>query len=227
MGPGFVGTISGINEDGLYSMENAGGTGPGPVVDGIVPCSWVQRYILEKESGDATPESIFKVMQSFKCKGGGVTAPGSIILWAVPFNNQKAPAFVYEGDRFGGAMRIPADVRPTNPANIMAANHHLIYGYDPDRPGYSFSRPVYFSSRWRYETGMNALEAWSRKAKLLGTAEAKRLLQMVSHGTTEYSVIFSANQQRIWVAVDDLKTDMWDAPYMPWIEFQFDELFEK
>ncbi|MBN2246285.1 MAG: DUF2141 domain-containing protein, partial [Candidatus Aminicenantes bacterium] len=47
MWPGFVGTISGINEEGLYSMENAGGSGPGPVPDGIVPCSWIQRLVLE------------------------------------------------------------------------------------------------------------------------------------------------------------------------------------
>ncbi len=46
MWPGFIGTISGINEAGLYSMEDAGGTGPGPVVDGLTPCTWTQREIL-------------------------------------------------------------------------------------------------------------------------------------------------------------------------------------
>ena len=124
-------------------------------------------------------------------------------------------------------MRSPADVRPTDPTNIMASNHHLVYGFDTDRPDHSLGRPVSFSSRWRYEVGMNTLEAWSRQGKPLGVNEAKKLLQMVSHGTTEYSVIFLANQMRILVAVDDLKTDMWDAPYMDWIEFQFDDLFKK
>jgi len=227
MWPGFVGTISGINEDGLYSMENAGSTGPGPVVGGIVPCSWVQRYVLEKEAGNSTPESILKTMQALECEGGGITAPGSIILWAVPYRKQDAPAFVYEGDRFGGAIRTPTDVRPVDPTNIMASNHHRVYGYDPDRPGHSFGRPLSFSSRWRYEVGMNTLEAWSREGRPLGIAEAKRLLQMVSHGTTEHSVIFLANERRIMIAIDDLKTDMWDAPYMPWAEFQFDELFRR
>jgi len=227
MWPGFVGTISGVNEDGLYSMENAGGTGAGPVVDRIVPCSWVQRYVLENAGGDATPESILKVMEAFACEGGGVTTPGSIILWAVPYDKQGTPAFVYEGDRFGGVMRNPVDVRPPDPTNIMASNHHKVYGYDPDRPGLSFGRPVSFSSRWRYEAGMNALEAWSRVGKPLGIDDAKKLLQMVSHGTTEYSVIFLANEGRILVAVDDLKTDMWDAPYIAWTEFRFDELFRR
>jgi uncharacterized protein (DUF2141 family) len=225
MWPGFVGTISGINEEGLYSMENAGGTGPGPVVGNIVPCSWVQRIVLEREGRKATPEKILNRMARFRCDGGGVTAPGSIILWAVPFHNQEAPAFVYEGDRFGGAMRTPAQVRPVHPDNIMASNHHKVYGYNPDKPGRSFGKPVSFSSLWRYEAGMNELEAWSRTGKALGLAEAKRLLQIVSHASTEYSVIFLANQMKILVAVDDLKTDMWDAPYLPWREYQFEELF--
>jgi len=227
MWPGFVGTISGINEDGLYSMENAGGTGTGPVVGNIVPCSWTQRYILEKEGKEATPEKILNRMEQFKCEGGGITAPGSIILWAVPFHNQEVPAFVYEGDRFGGALRIPAQVRPFHPHNIMASNSHKVYGCNPDQPDLSFGKPVSFSSRWRYETGMNELEAWSRTGKALGLAEAKRLLQIVSHGTTEYSIIFLANQMRILVAVDDLKTDMWDAPYLTWIDYRFEELFAR
>lgn len=227
MWPGFVGTISGINEDGLYSMENAGGTGPGPVVGNIVPCSWIQRYILEKEGKEATPEKILNRMEQFKCEGGGITAPGSIILWAAPFHNQEVPAFVYEGDRFGGAMRTPAQVRPLHPHSIMASNSHKVYGYNPDQPDLSFGKPVYFSSRWRYETGMNELEAWSRTGKALGLPEAKRLLQIVSHGSTEYSVIFLANQMHILVAVDDLKTDMWDAPYLTWKEYRFEELFAR
>jgi len=68
--------------------------------------------------------------------------------------------------------------------------------------------------------------AWSRTGKALDVAEAIRLLQTVSHGTTEYSVIFAANENRILVAVDNLKTNMWDAPYMRWVEFKFDELFQ-
>ncbi len=227
MWPGFVGTISGINEEGLYSMENAGGSGPGPVPDGIVPCSWIQRTILEKQGRNASPESVFKMMKPFACSTGGITAAGSIILWAVPYRDQESPAFIYEGGRTGFAIRTPSDVRPLDHTNIMASNHHLIHGFDPNRPDESLGRRVSFSSRWRYETGMHTLEAWSRQGKSLGFDEAVRLLQQVAHGSTEYSVIFYANEGRIFIAVDDLKTDMWDAPYMKWIAFQFNELFEK
>ncbi|MFW6129263.1 MAG: hypothetical protein ACOC6P_03335 [Candidatus Aminicenantaceae bacterium] len=226
MWPGFIGTISGINEEGLYSMENAGGTGPGPVVGNITPCSWIQRDILEQGVKTNTPDEILKEMSQFQCKGGGITAPGSIILWAFPFKGQKNAAFVYEGDRFGGKMRCPEEVRPVHSHNIMASNHHKVYGFDPEEPYFSFSRGVSFSSLWRYEAGMNELEALARQKKPLGIPEAKRLLQIVSHGSTEYSVIFSANQMRLWVAVDDLKTNMWDAPYLEWKEYEFDQLFK-
>jgi hypothetical protein len=227
MWPGFVGTISGVNEEGLYSMENAGGSGPGPVPDGVVPCSWIQRFILEKQGSDASPESVLKMMKLFGCSTGGITAAGSIILWAVPYKGQESPAFVYEGGRAGFALRGPSDVRPLDPTNIMASNHHLLYGFNPDRPHDSLGSPVSFSSRWRYETGRQTLEAWSRQRRPLGLDEAIRLLQQVAHGTTEYSVIFLANERRVLIAVDDLRADMWDAPYMKWVEFHFDELFEK
>jgi uncharacterized protein (DUF2141 family) len=227
MWPGFVGTISGINEEGLYCMENAGGSGPGPVPDGVVPCSWIQRIILEKLGRDASPESVIKMMKPFACSTGGITAAGSIILWAVPYKGQESPAFVYEGGRGGFALRTPSDVRPVDLTSIMASNHHLKYGFDLNQSHESLGSPVSFSSRWRYETGMHTLEAWSRQGISLGLKEAIRLLQQVAHGTTEYSVVFLANEGRILIAVDDLKTDMWDAPYMKWIEFHFDELFKK
>jgi len=227
MWPGFVGTISGVNEEGLYSMENAGGSGPGPVPDGIVPCSWIQRLILEKQGREASPESVLEMMRPFVCSTGGITAAGSIILWAVPYKGQDAPAFVYEGGRAGFALRIPGEVWPADAASIVASNHHLKYGFDRERPDESLGSPVSFSSLWRYETAARSLEAWSRRGDSLGTDKAVRLLQQVAHGTTEYAVIFKANERRLLIAVDDLETDLWDAPYCEWTEFHFDELFAR
>lgn len=225
MWPGFVGTLTGINEDGLYSMEDAGSTGPGPVVDGLTPCSWVQRNVLETAGAESTPESVGAAIDAFRSNGGGTFGAGSIILWAVPFEGQQAPAFVSEGDRFGGAIRTPGEVAPADAHVIMASNHYLKYGVDPDRPGLVLGAEPSFSSLWRYEAGMNTLEAWLRQKKPLGTEEMRRLLQTVAHGTTEHSVIFRANEMTLDVAVDDLATDLWDAPYQPWVRFSFAELF--
>ena len=226
MWPGFVGTISGINEEGLFSMENAGGTGPGPVVDGLTPCTWVQRDILETTGGEGTPESVAKSIGEFNSSGGGAFGAGSIILWAVPYRGQDTPAFVSEGDRFGTVVRGPTEVAPQCPFDIMATNHYLAYGSDPDHPGLYFGKEPSFSSRWRYETGKNTLDAWARQKKPVGTAEMRQLLQNVAHGTTEYSVIFRANDMSIDVAVDDLATDLWDAPHQAWVTFDFEELFQ-
>ena len=227
MWPGFVGTISGINEDGLYSMENAGPSGPGPVVGGIVPCSWTQRFILENADADATPKSILEMMQPFAGEGGGVTAPGSIILWATPNQDQKYPAFVYEGDRNGGSMRFPTNVRPIDPDNIMASNHHKIYGCLPGETDICFGKKVTGSTLKRYNDGMKLLEAWSEQDNTnLGLAQAIQCLQTVAHGTTEYSIIFEANNKRILIAVDDLRPDAWDAPFKKWTAFQFNDLFK-
>ncbi|MHB1192245.1 MAG: DUF2141 domain-containing protein [Longimicrobiales bacterium] len=225
MWPGFVGTITGINEEGLYAMENAGGTGPGPVVDGLTPCSWVQRNILENAGKESTPASIGERFEAFRSPAGGVFGGGSIILWAVPYRGQPAPAFVSEGDRFGTDIREPGEVAPASPFGIMAANHYMTYGVDPNRPGFFFGKEASFSSVWRYEAGMNTLEAWLRQKKPLGTEDMRRLLQTVAHGTTEHSVIFRANDMTLDVAVDDLETDLWDAPYQPWVTFTFEELF--
>jgi len=226
MWPGFVGTISGLNEDGLYSMENAGGTGPGPVVDGLTPCSWIQRSILENAGGESTVASIQERIDAFRSAGGGAFGAGSIILWAVPYHGQPVPAFVSEGDRFGTRLRGPEEAAPVSPFNIMATNHYRVYGVDPDHPGRFFGKEFSFSSLWRYEAGMNTLEAWTRQGRPLGTQEMRQLLQNVAQGTTEYSVIFRANEMSLDVAVDDLATDLWDAPYQRWVTFHFEELFE-
>jgi hypothetical protein len=225
MWPGFVGTLSGVNEDGLYSMENAGGTGPGPVVDGLTPCTWVQRYILEHAGAESTPESIGRAISRFQSAGGGAFGAGSIILWGVPYRGQPAPAFVSEGDRFGTGVRVPDQVAPVRPFDILATNHYLAYGADPDHSGVNFGRDVSFSSAWRYEVGKNTLEAWARRGTPVGISEMRRLLQSVAHGTTEYAVIFRANQMILDVAVDDLARDLWDAPYHRWASFGFEELF--
>lgn len=227
MWPGFVGTISGVNEEGLYGMENAGGSGPGPVPEGIVPCSWIQRLVLEKQGREATPESVLEMMKPFVSSTGGITAAGSIILWAVPYKGQAAPAFVYEGGRTGFAVRTPGEVRPSDAESILASNHHLKFGFDPERPDESLGSPIGFSSLWRYQTAAGTLEAWARRGVPLGLEEAVRLLQQVAHGSTEYAVIFKANEMRILVAVDDLAADLWDAPYCEWTEFSFDELFKR
>ena len=227
MWPGFVGTISGINEDGFYTMENAGLTGPGPVVRGLVPISWTMRETLAKLGADATPESTQAFINDYDNPEGGVSGPGCIMIFAVPYKNQPHPAFVFEGDRFGDAIRVAEEVKPDIKNALVCSNHHRKYGFDPRRPDVVFDKRPSFSSLWRYEAGMHKLEAWDRIDKKIGTEQMQQLLQTVAHGTTEYSIITRPNVGEFDVAVASMKAEPWDAPYRKWTTFKFDEAFDR
>jgi len=225
MWPGFVATISGINEDGFYTMENAGLTGPGKVVDRLVPISWTMRETLAKLGADTTPAPLQSFVDRYDNSAGGVSGPGCIMLFATPFRGQKTPAFVLEGDRFGDAIRRAAEAAPRVPNVLVCSNHHRKYGVDPQRPGLVFGKKPSFSSVWRYEAGMHKLESWDRIDRRIGTPEMQELLQAVAHGTTEYSIITRPNKVEFDVAVASMKPEPWDAPYRKWTTFRFDDVF--
>jgi hypothetical protein len=226
MWPGFVATISGINEAGFYTMENAGLTGPGPVVDKLVPFSWTMRQALVTQGADATPSGVQQLIDSFDNSAGGSCGPGCITLFATPYNGQRNPAWVHEGDRFGDAIRTAGEAEPRIPQVLVASNHPRKYGVDRLRPDWVFDIKPSYSSLWRYEAGRHKLEGWHRTDRKIGTPEMQELLQTVAHGTTEYSVVTRPNAREFDVAVASLKAELWDAPYRQWTTFKFDEVFE-
>ncbi len=226
MWPGFVATISGFNEDGFYTMENAGLTGPGGVVDKLVPFSWAMRESLAKLGSDATPESVQQLVDSFDNAAGGSCGPGCVTLFAVPYTGQETPAFILEGDRFGDAFRRAEDVEPRVPQALVGSNHHRVYGVEPATPNLVFGREPSFSSLWRYEAGKHKLASWYRTGREIGTPEMQELLQTVAHGTTEYAIITRPNVKEFDVSVASMKAEMWDAPYREWTTFTVEEMFE-
>lgn len=224
MWPGFVGTLSGCNDAGVHCMENAGGTGPGPVVERLQPIGWTMREALARFDGAATPASFERLLAQHANAAGGACGPGCIVVFALP-SSAGLPGWVLEGDRFGHATRRPGDVAPFVPSAVMASNHHLVYGADPERSGRSFGREPSPSSAWRYEAGRHKLEAWARVGRAIGTAEMRELLQTVAHGTTEHSIVTRPDAREFDVAVASLQAEPWDAPYRQWTTFRFDELF--
>lgn len=225
MWPGFVATISGINEEGFYTMENAGVTGRGSIVNKLVPFSWTMRESLARLGAEASPDLVQRFIDDFDNSAGGVCGPGCITLFAVPFKGQDNPAFILEGDRFGDAMRLVETASPRIPNVLVASNHHHKYGVDPAEPGMNFGMQPTFSSQWRYEAGMHKLEGWHRTDRKIGTAEMRDLLQTVAHGTTEYAIITRPNESQFDVAVASMKAEPWDAPYREWTTFDFLEVF--
>ncbi|MCA8963614.1 MAG: hypothetical protein KDC48_01935 [Planctomycetes bacterium] len=224
MWPGFVGTLSGFNAAGVHCMENAGGTGPGPVVDRLQPISWVMRQALATFGSDATHADFESLLAAHANSAGGACGPGCIVVFALP-SAAREPGWILEGDRFGHASRLPGAVSPRLAGAVMASNHHLVYGADPDRPGTSFGRQPSPSSAWRYEAGQHKLQAWARTGRAIGTAEMRELLQTVAHGSTEHSIITRPDLREFDVAVASMRAEPWDAPYRPWTTFRFDELF--
>ena len=225
MWPGFVGTLSGFNEHGVHCMENAGGTGPGPVVDDMVAISWSQRQALATFDATAGPADFERILQQNRNSRGGACNAGCIVLFATPNRADQAPAWVLEGDRFGHASRLPMQVAPRLENAILASNHHHVYGADADRPGTYFGRTPSFSSRWRYEAGRHKLASWVRTGQKVGTRQMRELLQTVAHGTTEHSVITRPDRREFEVAVASMRAEPWDAPYRDWQSFTFDEVF--
>lgn len=225
MWPGFVATISGMNEEGFYAMENAGITAPGPTVDNMVFFSWTMREALTKLGSDATPQQVQSLVDQFDNSAGGSCGPGCITLFATPYQGQSDPAFIHEGDRFGDRIRLAGQAAPLVPQVLAASNHPLLYGVSSKRPGKVFGTVPSFSSLWRLEVGSQKLAAWHRTSRKLGTLEMRELLQTVAYGTTEYAIVTRPNKREFDVAVASMKAEPWDAPYQPWTTFHFDDVF--
>jgi hypothetical protein len=227
MWPGFVGTLSGLNEAGFYLMENAGLTGPGPVVDAMIPLSWTMREALASCGEQTTPGELLAFVQGYANSAGGSCGPGGILLAALPYREQAQPAWVLEGDRFGAALRVEGDVAPRLPQVLLASNHPRRYGVDPLAPELVFGQRPSFSSLWRYQAGAQKLEAWDRAGRAIGTAEMKELLQLVAQGTTEHAIVVRPNRLELEVALASMVAEPWDAPYRAWTKLSFAELFAR
>jgi len=216
MWPGFIGTLTGINETGLYLMENAGSTGPGSVVNGLHLVSVTQKYFLENvNSRDLNETVIEEIFNKHASDGHGACGPGSIFLFTTPNNI----AYVYEGDRFGGR------IRKSLSCYIAASNHFQFYGVENGKSELNFGKCVSDNSLSRYESGIKLLKSWENSSITdNGVDQMKILLQAACRDTTEHSIIFSSNSMEIEVVNANL-FDTWKAPYGSWITFHFNDFF--
>jgi len=239
MWPGFIGSLSGVNEDGIYSMMNYGSTGPGMLIRDTVPLPWTEKVVLVNTSlAEATPDQVLAKLNKFKSAAGGLCGTGCIVTYARPYtpgNNtpqQAPPAFFYEGDYSGGLMRLAGDTLfPFSTTAIMASNHFIEYGVNPTTgPSFNFGEPVGLDSLWRYTAGANAVDAFNRTGRHIDEDGMVRLLQTVAEGTTEHSILYipsttNNNDHVIRIAAANMQPRAWDGPFMPWDTFKFGQLF--
>ena len=125
MWPGFLGTYSGVNEDGLYLMANAGCGGRADTLpaDGRYPIDTlvVRDFLTSKAlvGGYVTPAAAARQINTLPTNGstatGGVLPAGNILVIAQPYLGGTAGVagaagaadggFIFEGDRDGGWVR--------------------------------------------------------------------------------------------------------------------------
>jgi hypothetical protein len=250
--PGMIGILSGINETGLYCMENAGPSQIGGQIKGLTPVSYIATHILRtlnarqvttKEIKDAF--EIFaadsklnddpklwptkRVSSDFK---GPICGPGSIFVLA-RMSNEGGDAFVLEGDRYGGQIRTSMQTAPYIPDCIMATNHFYLYGYTSslDNNHYNFDSCVRFSSLHRYESMRHRLAMHcpsSRKSVHLNVENIRSLIQSACEGRTEYSIeteIELNGNITLHIHLASSEFGMWYAPYEHAHTIQFEQLF--
>lgn len=248
MWPGFVAVASGVSRAGLWVMMNDGQSNPdGPLAHQLSPFGWVVRQML---SGAPTLSSARARAEQHVSDQGGTCSAGCNLMVAVASGDggdggrggfsgfgggdlsssaSSAQAVVLESDRAHNAWREPNQVQPLIRQGIMVTNHEFLPpAFDPSAPLDNWGRQVYFSSLWRYEAGKNLVNAFTELGVKVGLGEMKRLLQTVTHATTEHTVILEdtgAGGLVLHVAVADLRVGGWHAPYLRWHRAEISEFF--
>ncbi|KAG2370662.1 hypothetical protein C9374_007680 [Naegleria lovaniensis] len=246
MWPGFVGTLSAINEDGVYSMMNYGRTHPNTTWSSGAPVSWILKEVIQKTSLElATPSYIQQFIEkNFRSQPGGACLTGCILVFSHRITSNSSlqnspPSFVYESDWKGGMMRLPQQAFPRFvKSSIGASNHNHLYGVESgDRDStFNFGIRNGFSSMWRYQVTSNLIDVWARSvySKVQDpnfcNSQMREILRRAAHGQTEHSIMFRPlNNGKIFIdiAVAQATFNGWDAPYLDFVTFEFNDLFTK
>ena len=255
MWPGFVGTESGINEFGVYTMMNTGNMGNYGIIGDITPVSLQMRMVLDSFTNtNFTYYNIYKyIISNFGStesnSGLGTSGGGAIIMFGCPinynetnYNNtaENSNIFALEMDRDNTVIRLPNESPDFMFNNaIMTSNHFRKLGINMTNVNkngpicndeyniYNMDvRIEYFNSSWRYEAGRSKFYVYNRTQGYLDEDSMFDLLQAVSHGTTEHSIVIHAlNVIDIYFAVADKDSTQWDAPYEKWHHFVFEDIF--
>jgi hypothetical protein len=251
--PGMVGTLSGVNETGLYCMENAGLSQIGGHIKGLTPVSYAATHVLrtvdarlatkndvkaafEAFAPDTTLNNDVKVWPTKPAISeliGPVCGPGCVFVLTTQ-STDGGDVFVLEGDRYGGRIRTAMQVPPYIPDCIMATNHFHLYGFTPSSDDYNqnFGFPVSFSSQHRYESMRHRLEMQFRttgKVVHLNMEDVRSLLQSACQGRTEHAIEVELESNgnitlHIYLAASEF--GMWYAPYEHARAIRFEELFK-
>lgn len=220
--PGFIGTYSGMNEDGLIGTSDAGNAWFNWEPTDFYPITLVFREFLERGDAADAVASVEGIIRSYSCSAGGPGAGGEIMHISSPYyEGQEAfPSAIGEGDSYNFVVRYPGEVPyPTEPYCIVTTN--TMYKL-PETPTH---KPRDFGLCWRYNAISDKLEEFFDADETIDTAKMRVLIQQAEHGSTEYAVIFRPNEMTFDVAYEDLITKNLNAGYCEFTTLYFDELF--
>ncbi|CAF3088390.1 unnamed protein product [Rotaria sp. Silwood2] len=252
MWPGMIGTLSGVNETGLYCMENAGPSQIGGQIKGLTPVSYVATHVLR--TLNARLATITEVKNAFETFAsdfilnndskvwptkralselkGPICGSGSVFVLTT-MSNDGGNAFVLEGDRYGGRIRTSMQALPFIPDCIIATNHFHCYDstsslHDRYR---NFDSCVSFSSLHRYESMRHRLEMEFRsKSNVvhLNRESIRLLLQSACEGRTEHAIeveLETNGNITLHIHLAASEFGFWYAPYEHARTIKFEELF--
>eukprot|EP01084_Bolivina_argentea_P242065 406205_1 len=238
--PGFVGSLSAINENGVYVMMNTGNMNAVPVIGDITPISVIQRSIINNVLNTNFSSSLIQeyVINNFASKESsthkGACGGGAILVCACDQAsdnyNKSETMFILEMDRINTVVRKPRDSPDLLIKDaIMTSNHFRKYGVNVSEEFSVFNMDVrteYYNSSWRYETGREKLYAYNRTVGYIDVNAMQDILRSVSHGVNLLSIITQTTGSiQFWFSVADANSDFWDAPYQQWYHFVFESLF--
>jgi len=216
--PGFIGEYNGMNQYGVTAVTHAGNSSANWEPTDLYTVPLIYREIMER--AHSISEAV-EIIFSHKCSAGGPGVMGEIINMASPYSEagEGYPAAVFEGDSYGGVVRYPDDVPPSDPYTILITNTFFKYKGGKPRP---------LAKCGRYRDMAETLEQFRRKGKTIGTEEMIKILQSATRGDTEYSDILYPNKMAIAVATEGLsdETKNLNAPYCEFTVYKWRELFE-
>jgi hypothetical protein len=218
MWPGFIGTYSGMNEEGVGLFDHAGNSRTDTELGGFIPWSLTCRAVLEEVGRKEGIARVKKVFDSLRSKNGGVVACGAILHLVFPSDGERTPACIIEADREGELIRLPGDVPPHDRFSLVCSNTFLKYKTTPLSPVFNCPRYI------KYKERLTSIVA--RKLPV-GRREIVEMLGAGGNLGTEHTIILYPDRLRLEIANEDLKSGVREAAFCRFVSFGFDELFRR
>lgn len=218
MWPGFIGTYSGMSEEGIGVYTHKGNTNAGLPVTGFTPKGLIVKNILENTASKERVYEIRNIIHGFEKITGGALGIGNILHIVFPYTPQKViPAAIFEDDYKGGVIRYPGEYTPKNKNVLMCCNTFIKY---------SVSNPDIGLQGRRYSALTQKInQILNSDKKTIDTQTMIEILQVSGNNRTEHAIIFKPNKMEVDIAVEDLEKGIREAPTAQWKKFKWEDFF--